>query len=432
MTWLFLTLEVNLTVFCKINIQVHGRQATSSCVLLKTKEFGRNWKDQKSANICDLLKQTHGSKCNCQFLCYQRCSSLSAITYYLNDVHGVFMPPSQFWYCTSANYFLFSAALSSTYIIISMTFDRFYSIIKPHRAASMNTVKRAYITISCVISLSFVFNIPHWFLSTALDNKFCQPFYLHLDKWYNGAYFWLSMVLSYAIPFICLLIMNSCVIYAINKSVKNANAFKGIGKSKSECFTLSEEESIRPQETDTKKTTQKQTKEKCSEVQIYFTLLSVTFAFLILTFPTYAYFFYARVYGASSDIPKYSALLYFLAQFSHKMFYTNNGINFFLYVMSGGKFRRDVLKLCHCSGRKDGTVSSGTRVTEFSSSSVMSQPWTFSTPRLWRKCVPNWQHFLRNVHNSEDRVMMCVVQIDHFSQSTWRFFVLTSRLKWCS
>ncbi len=289
------------------------------------------------------------------------------------------MPPSQFWYCTIGNYFLFSSTLTSTYIIINMTFDRFYSIIKPHRAALMNTIKRAKITISCICLLSFICNIPHWFLSTALDNKFCQPFHLYLDKWYNGAFFWLSMVLSYAVPFICLLIMNICIIYTINNSVKKAQVNKRYTQKTGE--TLNEKEDGRSGETDTQRTKhlaiqreQSQTKEKYSELQIYVTLLSVTFSFLILTFPTYAYFFYARVYGDSSENAKYSALSFFLAQLSHKLYYVNNGINFFLYVFAGSKFRKDVLKLCHCGGKNDSNVSLGSRASDFTNSSTTAHP----------------------------------------------------------
>ena len=33
----------------------------------------------------------------------------------------------------------------------------------------------------------------------------------------------------------------------------------------------------------------------------------------------------------------------------HKMYYTNNAINFFLYVISGQKFRNDLINLFKCN-----------------------------------------------------------------------------------
>ncbi len=296
------------------------------------------------------------------------------------------MPPNQFWYCTMANYFLFSFTLISAYLITSMTFDRFYSILKPHKAASMNTIRRARITVFCIVIISLFFNIPHWFLSTALNGKFCQPFHLHMNEWYNGAYFWLYMVLSYVIPFVCLLIMNSCVIYYINKSAKNAkfsNKNEGNSCQGQDEAEICEEEGDRQITMDIQRTRHLsfqrkslQTRGKNSEIQIYFILLSVTFAFLILTFPAYAYFFYTRVYSGTSEIPRSSALWFFVAQLAHKLYYTNNGINFFLYVLSGRKFRKDVLKLCSCDKNKvkGSNMSFRSRITDISSVSAVEQP----------------------------------------------------------
>ena len=45
----------------------------------------------------------------------------------------------------------------------------------------------------------------------------------------------------------------------------------------------------------------------------------------------------------------------------HKMFYTNNGINFFLYVISGKKFRNEVLHLFKCKSNVDVISKSSTK-----------------------------------------------------------------------
>ena len=79
---------------------------------------------------------------------------------YLNSVHGLQFPPDQHWFCSIATAVLRAARLSNTFFILSMTFDRVYSIIKPHKAASFNTVKRAKITIWFILIFSCAFNIP--------------------------------------------------------------------------------------------------------------------------------------------------------------------------------------------------------------------------------------------------------------------------------
>ena len=80
-------------------------------------------------------------------------------------------PPDQYWYCTVIITVLAMAMLCGTFLLVAMTFDRFYSIVRPHKAASFNTIRRTKIIISLVIVSSIVFNIPHLFTS---DHQGCN------------------------------------------------------------------------------------------------------------------------------------------------------------------------------------------------------------------------------------------------------------------
>ena len=84
----------------------------------------------------------------------------------------------------------------------------------PHKAASFNTVKRAKITIVCIILLAFLYNVPHLFVSS-VDGKQCLPYGAALNKSYGQFYYWLSFTFSYALPFVLLLTMNSIIIYIL-------------------------------------------------------------------------------------------------------------------------------------------------------------------------------------------------------------------------
>ena len=46
--------------------------------------------------------------------------------------------------------------------------------------------------------------------------------------------------------------------------------------------------------------------------------------------------------------PRGFAIFYFIYQVGEKSYYTNYAINFFLYVISGQKFRTDLAKLFLC------------------------------------------------------------------------------------
>ena len=154
-------------------------------------------------------------------------------------VHGVSLPPNQYWYCTLAITILFASFLCSTLLIVSMTFDRFYSIIRPHKAASFNTVKRAKVTIICIISFSILYNVPHLFVSDH-NGWQCLPYGNALGKPYGEFYYWLSFTINFAVPFVSLLLMNSVIINKIrnrpqfvSKNIKEEGRGKDKGQGQS-------------------------------------------------------------------------------------------------------------------------------------------------------------------------------------------------------
>ena len=82
-------------------------------------------------------------------------------------------------------------------------------------------------------------------------------------------------------------------------------------------------------------------------MQIYVTLLSVTFAFLLLTTPVYIVIMYMAQVEIGTT-PRGYAEFYIYYQVGEKSYYTNYAINFFLYVISGKKFRTDLMTLIRC------------------------------------------------------------------------------------
>ena len=265
---------------------------------------------------------------------------ISALVTYLAAVHDVHFPPNEYWYCNMADMAVFSAFLCSTTLLVAMTFDRFYSIIRPHKAASFNTVKRAKITIACVVIFSTIYNIPHLFISDH-DQWQCVPYGKAMDKSYGQFYYWSSFVLNYALPFVLLLAMNSVIIHKIRKR----RQFKQITQ-------LGQDQ-------------RDDTKIKSSDGQVYAILLLVTFGFLTLVTPAYMFFLFVMlVHFFASPHPLAGYHLFY--NVAHKLQTTNHGINFFFYVISGQKFRTDLMHLFRIRNRAEGSGSSSS-LTENSS-----------------------------------------------------------------
>ena len=230
------------------------------------------------------------------------------------------MPPNKHWYCCLQMYTYFCSFLSSTYLLIVMTFERFYSIIRPHKAALFNTVKRAKIIIACIFIFYFTYSIPFLFVAghngiSCVVNRFVSGNVL------SEMYHWLTEVFIFIFPVLSLLTMNSVIIHTLRKRSKLNILGKG-GHDETDSDHL---------------------RNKQPERQIVTTLLLVTFAFLTLNLPVRSAVFYVNF--SSGNTPYYYAGIYLFYQVGVSAYYTNHGINFFLYVISGQKFRTDLRNL---------------------------------------------------------------------------------------
>ena len=122
----------------------------------------KSTKKQCMVNLATLL--VNQPLCIFQFLC-----DVLGFTRYLNTGFDLDILSSQLEYCKWSVAILAMSSHISIYLIVAMTFERVYSIIRPHKAASFNTMKRATITIFCYCcdsyylwSAPFVCNFCWW------------------------------------------------------------------------------------------------------------------------------------------------------------------------------------------------------------------------------------------------------------------------------
>ena len=122
--------------------------------------------------------------------------------------------PSTFWYCSISVTLSSFSNMCSTLFILSMTFERLYSIIKPHKAALFNTIKRAQATIVIVVIVSVIFNIPHLFATSETLGE-CMPIGKGINYIYGQIYSWLTSLLNFFLQFVLLLVMNIVIIHTL-------------------------------------------------------------------------------------------------------------------------------------------------------------------------------------------------------------------------
>ena len=126
------------------------------------------------------------------------------------------MPNNNFWYCSIGVFVVLTSIMCSNLLIVSMTFQRFYGIIQPHKAVSFNTVKRAKIIIACIVTFSFIYRFPN-LLTTKIQGRHCIIYGKILGEAYGQFYYWLTFVLNFMIPFVSLFVMNIVIIKILHK-----------------------------------------------------------------------------------------------------------------------------------------------------------------------------------------------------------------------
>ena len=234
------------------------------------------------------------------------------------------------WYQVEYYFNLFTLQCV-TYLTLAMTADKYIAIRWPHKAATYSNPKRTKAIIVTILIVVSIYNLPHLFTTGVVEGNCCG---YSIESVLTKVYSWSTFVLNGVIPFTLLIHMN----YVIVKTVRNSkHMFKGTDQ-----ITRMEK---------------REKTMKSAENQLTSMLLAITTLFLILLFPTNVRFIYVAF--VNSDTPSKYALYIFISEISYRLFITNSGINFFLYCISGKKFRND-LKEIVCYTRRPSSSSTKT------------------------------------------------------------------------
>ena len=220
---------------------------------------------------------------------------------------------------------------NSTFQVLAMTIDKYIAIKWPHKAASYSTPRRVKITVIVACIVAIIYNIPHFFL-TGVIGRSCVSY--SVGGVITKIYSWLTFVINAMIPFTLLIYMNFVIVKTVKRSRKMFITHDTIAG------TVAKQNENERMETRMQKTM------KSAENQVTIMVLLVTTLFLVLLFPTYARCIYQSFIERDTPYKYASSKLFY--EIGYKLYSTNSGINFFLYCISGQKFRND-LKEIFCS-----------------------------------------------------------------------------------
>ena len=240
--------------------------------------------------------------------------------------------------CRIASFWALFGLQNSTFQVLAMTVDKYVAIKWPHKAATYSTPKRAKAIVIIIFLCLIIYNIPHLFIARVIGG---QCFGYSAGGVITKVYSWISFVFNGIIPFTLLLHMNSVIV----KAVGDSRRMFGTKDMYSEGMR-SRNKTMRN-----------------AENQLTIMLLLVTTWFFILLIPTYIRFVFMTFFQPNTPYKFSITMLVF--QITHKLYHTNNGINFFLYCISGRKFRNDLKQILCCTGSSSGGScnESSTKVT---------------------------------------------------------------------
>ncbi|KAK2182675.1 hypothetical protein NP493_341g02056 [Ridgeia piscesae] len=232
-------------------------------------------------------------------------------------------------------------------LILSVTLDRLVAVRFPFKAAAWCRARRAKIVSASVFAVVAVYNIPHLVLNKSDPHLVCKL--CNFDNIVCIMHSLLTIFIAFALPFVLLLAMNTVII----RVVRNAGKYTaGIAVDHDKETTTTESIEVgelnRP---DSKKSVAPEPSLRDDKNQLsakdrnlIAMLLLVSFMFLLLNAPRsirIILFFTVHV----EPTPQGNAFGVLVFHVTNKLYLLNNACNFFLYCVSGTKFRRDFVKL---------------------------------------------------------------------------------------
>ncbi len=217
-------------------------------------------------------------------------------------------------------------AAFGAYTIFFMTWDKFYAVVFPHKVRSSSTRGSACVRTAVNLVCVVLFYCPLVFtagLVPDFPDVPCSRYVVH-GLWYVDAYAVVSVLFYPVLPVASLFVMNCGIIRAIyrSRSFHSSSCASG-GRSQ--------------------------------ETQVVTMLLLVSFLFIALTLPLELWDLVVE-HGAGGRDAVTSARVHLGFWIVFQMALSNSVVNFYLYLLSGTKFRRDLRTLLGRAKPQDANI----------------------------------------------------------------------------
>ncbi|CAH1797158.1 unnamed protein product, partial [Owenia fusiformis] len=253
------------------------------------------------------------------------------------------------WACKLSLFLTYTFIDISAWLLVAVTIDRAITVYKPLHARRISTKKNASIAITIIVILIIGINAQQLFNYGPVTLPWYDTFYVDKCTYKDNEIFhqdvwpWIDSIVASYLPFLVLIMSN---ILIVTQLVRSSNMRK-------KTMNVS-----------------KQAGDSTKSMSIMLVVISIVF--LLLTCPVVIYLasrnlWYDRFPGSVAKQRLVWACL-------NMLLYSNYCINFFMYCLSGQRFRTEMMILFRCKSRvKKGhqqTISATTSSTMTSSTSI--------------------------------------------------------------
>ena len=241
---------------------------------------------------------------------------------FVMDYHDVF--------CKVIYWLIYIFASTSSWILVAMTLQRAASIVWPHRINREWTARKAKVTVLVIVVMFMIVNCHILYgrrlQSLSSGQTVCLFVSEEYEHFFDHVWPVVDIVLSSLVPFVLLISANVVLVKKVRQAMKEAKQTLAGGST--------DQVKVRQQKTS----------------RMTLTLVCVSVAFLVLTSPVCVLYLVRRVFNPAISLDINETAKSYLAEYiGNTLWLANNAINFYIYVMTGSRYRAAMASVCGCN-----------------------------------------------------------------------------------
>ncbi|KAL8621553.1 hypothetical protein ACOMHN_026225 [Nucella lapillus] len=257
-----------------------------------------------------------------------QCTLATSLTFYWVDM-GFSWPPSFFRFdilCSVPKFLWNVSGVFSAWVLVAMTYQRVTSVVAPIRVGVLCTVKRGKVIVgvivmaACAVHGQFLLTWAYW-----PDHRKCQ--YREEYMRFAELFEWLDLVFASMLPFLLLVAGNSVLIGQVIQARQLSSKLRG-----------SVEQPV-PSGRDRVNSMTR-------------TLIVTSAVFLVLTLPVCIFDVCVQMTYHNISDEEVSAMIKLIRTIVTILWFSASASNFYLYVLSGNKFREETGRYLCCHNRQ--------------------------------------------------------------------------------